>query len=108
MAVVLRQMIKKNEINTLRKEFVCYQGMILGIALIMNIAALFVLLGKDYSYSNVMRQVVSLNSYYMQLEKTEQAVQSYVANGDKEAEEAMHDQLALLSTQMDKIGRAHV
>ena len=103
MAVVLRQMIKKNEINTLRKEFVCYQGMILGIALIMNIAALFVLLGKDYSYSNVMRQVVSLNSYYMQLEKTEQAVQSYVANGDKEAEEAMHDQLALLSTQMDRL-----
>ena len=50
MAVVLRQMIKKNEINTLRKEFVCYQGMILGIALIMNIAALFVIHGKDYNY----------------------------------------------------------
>ena len=71
MAGVLRQVFKKSEINTLRKEFLCYQGMILGIALIMNIAALFVLFGKDYSYSNVMRQVVSLNSYYTQLDKTE-------------------------------------
>ena len=84
MAVVLRQMIKKNEINTLRKEFVCYQGMILGIALIMNIAALFVLLGKDYSYSNVMRQGEALNTYIFSREITNRAVSTTVAIGEKD------------------------
>ncbi len=103
MAGVLKQVFKKSEINTLRKEFLCYQGMILGIALIMNIAALFVLFGKDYSYSNVMRQVVSLNSYYTQLDKTERVIQSYVANGAQEDRSLMHEELGVLSGQMNQL-----
>lgn len=103
MAGVLKQVLKKSEINTLRKEFLCYQGMILGIALIMNIAALFVLFGKDYSYSNVMRQVVSLNSYYTQLDKTERVIQSYVANGAQEDRSSMHEELGVLSGQMNQL-----
>lgn len=103
MAGILKQIVKKKEINTLRKEFACYQGMILGIALMMNIAALFVLFGKDYRYSNVMRQVVSLNTYYIQLEKAEQAIQSYVVSGDEENRRAMHNELNVLSAQMDRL-----
>ena len=95
--------LKEGSSATLKQILSRYHNLILGIAVFMNVAAILFHVVSVRSYSDAMRQALSLNGYYIQFDQMNTALSRYISDGTSQTKMRLQEIMRELKMDMAEL-----
>ena len=96
----MAHILKEGSNATLKQILNRYHSLILGVAFFMNFAAILFHVVSVESYSDAMRQALSLNEYYMQFDRMNTNLSNYISDGSSEIKTRLFETIQELENSM--------
>ena len=96
----MAHILKEGSNATLKQILNRYHSLILGVAFFMNFAAILFHVVSVESYSDAMRQALSLNEYYMQFDRMNTNLSNYISDGSSEIKVLLFETIQELEESM--------
>ncbi len=104
----MAHILKQGSNATLKQILNRYHSLILGVAFFMNVAAILFHVVSVGSYSDAMRQTLSLNEYYMQFDQMNTKLSSYISGGSSELKSILFETMQELEAAIEELQKLDV